>query len=69
MKLDPDITLTLLTDDFDGYGIMTHSSLGASFIKAYLPTHDSAPSEAVTARQARLIAHQAEKKGLAVRVR
>lgn len=67
MKLDPDITLTFLANDFVGYGITTHSSLGASFVKAYLPMHKSAPSEAVTAGQARLIAEQAKKKGLAIR--
>lgn len=50
MQLSPDITLTLVADDFNGYEITTHSALGASFISAHLPQR----TEMLSAAQARL---------------
>ncbi len=64
MKTPPDIVLTLVGDDFDGYRVKAGSEHGAAFISAHLPNHT--PETLIPAAEARQVADKAERCGLHV---
>lgn len=64
--MEPDITFTLVGDDWTTYRVTSQTPMGQSFLEVYVPGQPD--EKTLPANEARTVTDKAEKCGLAVRI-